>query len=88
MERVQIIRPAKKIKVVGCANCPYKSNLPSSEDPSITESRCGHPSFIDVYPKVGEVEQFDPNNMFPDWCPLENDVEAVVITNPICGFNN
>ncbi len=81
--------PTRKIKVVGCMNCPYlvKKYLPDNK----YVYKCKHHSFhrTPIIP-TGTVENLGGEHLydgmikfypFPEWCPLE--VESYV-----CSCNN
>lgn len=77
----------RKIKVIGCFNCPYmKLRLIEGTEKMF----CEHPSFImdgvvnieaksDLHPD----DDKDPESLIPAWCPLEFDI-PVFPCNP-CG---
>lgn len=81
-----IIRPMKKIRVSGCANCPYM-RMRSVKDGNY-EANCLHPSFSDNplchTPPVSEYLDITKFRRTPDWCPLDNDNEAYIISEPLC----
>ena len=81
----------RKIKVVGCLNCPYlfKQELPDNK----YIYKCHHPSFQlgspqipfkfveDLGAEMDEPTMF-PTSSFPEWCLLE--IESVVCCcNPV-----
>jgi hypothetical protein len=80
----------RKIKVVGCLNCPYlfKQELTDMK----YAWKCHHPSFqgspmIPFKNVEGLGSNMDspmefPNSSFPDWCPLEVDM-YVCSCNPL-----
>lgn len=81
--------PTRKIKVVGCMNCPYlvKKYLPDNK----YVYKCKHHSFCrSLIIPTGTVENLGDEYLydgmikyspFPEWCPLE--VEPYV-----CSCNN
>lgn len=81
--------PTRKIKVVGCMNCPYlvKKYLPDNK----YVYKCKHHSFHrSLIIPTGTVENLGDEYLydgmikyspFPEWCPLE--VESYV-----CSCNN
>mgnify|MGYP006967141134 CR=1 FL=1 len=72
------MKEIRKIRVVGCQNCPYyeefvDGSLPLDEQNLICS--CAHPTFknriaINEMPCVGYI---------PDWCPLE--IEAYMCSS-------
>ena len=75
----------RKIKVVGCLNCPYLYKQKLTEGKYVY--KCHHPSFQVGVPQIpfGQVEDLGiemdeptmmPYSSFPDWCPL--DVETCI----------
>lgn len=82
---------ARKIKVVGCLNCPYlfKQNLPDNK----YIYKCHHPSFQlgspqipfkvveDLGAEMDEPTMF-PTSSFTEWCPLEYE-SVVCCCNPV-----
>ena len=76
----------RKIKVVGCLNCPYVFRQSLSD--KAYAYKCLHPSFNQGSPiiPINTVESVGENidkvvgwgdSTFPSWCPLECD-------SPIC----
>lgn len=72
---------SRKIKVVGCLNCPYLLKQQISDNKHLYS--CTHPSFIDspIVPtnivenigKESEHEGMIKFDTFPGWCPLDTD---------------
>ena len=82
----------RKIKVVGCLNCPYRKEIRNLIDnvPQVI-NECRHPSF-NHKPKLnneyienlkeGKEHSMVRNSYTPDWCPLE--IESYVCCcNPV-----
>lgn len=76
----------RKIKVIGCFNCPYmKPRLVEGAEKMF----CEHPSFImdgvntEIKSNLHPDEDKDPESLIPAWCPLEFDT-SVLPCNP-CG---
>lgn len=73
----------RKIKVVGCLNCPYhamRMRVINQETNEVERTDiCKHPSFETALPIDGECiedmksgkRQVMRTSYFPDWCPLE-----------------
>lgn len=85
---------ARKIKVVGCLNCPYHTATEQVINDETKElgrvNCCSHPSFECAIPIdeecIDRLKSGLPQRMtysyFPDWCPLE--IESVVCCyNPV-----
>lgn len=72
MEKERTFFAPRKIRVVGCLNCPYFRDRHTMNFGEIVEevkARCGHPSFKGNAPLE---EEFVGNHLYiPDWCPLE-----------------
>lgn len=75
MENERTFFTPRKIRVVGCLNCPYfrdRYTMSLGGEPEVLEevkARCGHPSFKrDI--KLKE-SLLDLPNIIPVWCPLE-----------------
>ena len=84
---------SKKIKVVGCLNCPYHSSIEkviNKEGELGMVEYCCHPSFECAIPMDNEyIEDMKSGKkltmcqrFFPDWCPLETE-SYVCCCNPI-----
>lgn len=76
MENERTFFAPRKIRVVGCVNCPYYS---PKRVINKMEAKCNHPSFrhsIEFLHKGGICESLpgDPPNFIPDWCPLEFEI--------------
>lgn len=84
----------KKIKVVGCLNCPYHTATEKVINDETKEvglaDVCSHPSFGCIIPIdedcINRLRNGFPQRMtssyFPDWCPLETEV-VVCCCNPV-----
>ena len=75
MENERTFLTPRKIRVVGCLNCPYfrdRYAMNLGGKPEVLEevkARCGHPSFKRYAPLE---EEFVGNHLYiPVWCPLE-----------------
>ena len=82
MENERTFFAPRKIRVVGCLNCPYYTPKRTinwkgeSEIQKTKEAHCHHPSFkhsVDILPKEGFLYSAPgyPPYFIPDWCPLE-----------------
>lgn len=78
MEKNNTFFVPRKIRVVGCLNCPYfrdRHTMRLGGELEVIEevkARCGHPSFKGNAPLE---EEFVGNHLYiPDWCPLEFEI--------------
>lgn len=75
MEKERTFFIPRKIRVVGCLNCPYfrdRHTVSFGVKPEVLEevkARCGHPSFKRDAPLREEF--LSGPSYIPDWCPLE-----------------
>lgn len=76
MERDYVV--TKKIRVVGCLNCPYFRPMGYFEEHKIN-AQCAHPSFRGAQVDISNEDIRDPQYM-PDWCPLEVEVHCCCCT--------
>lgn len=84
----------KKIKVVGCLNCPYhalRMRVINQETGETERANiCKHPSFECAIPIDNEhiedmqsgKKQIMGTRYFPDWCPLETE-GLICCCNPV-----